>query len=129
MAFGLCGGPATFQGAMNKVLAPLRKCVIVFFDDILVYSGSFQDHIIHLRQVLSLLAAGKWHVKLSKCNFAQRQISYLGHVISDKGVATDATKVEAVLNWPTPSNVKELRSFFGAGWILQKICKEFCCHC
>lgn len=84
MAFGLCGGPATFQGAMNTVLAPLlRKCVIVFFDDILVYSTSIQDHLIHLLQVLSLLAAGHWHVKLSKCHFAQRQISYLGHVISE----------------------------------------------
>lgn len=73
MAFGLTGGPGTFQGAMNIVLAPLlRKCVIVFFDDILVYSTSFEDHLIHLKQVLSLLAAGQWHVKLSKCQVAQR---------------------------------------------------------
>lgn len=99
MGLGLSGAPGTFQGAMNTTLHPLlRKCVVVFFDDILVYSRTFSDHIQHLRMVLSLLAKDKWYVKLSKCNFVQRKISYLSHTISQYGVSTDATKVEAILN-------------------------------
>jgi hypothetical protein len=71
MAFGLCGAPGTFQGAMNTTLAPLlRKCVLVFFDDI--YSSSWEDHICHLRSVLRLLTKDKWSIKLSKCRFAQQ---------------------------------------------------------
>jgi hypothetical protein len=96
MAFGLCGAPATFQGAMNTTLAPLlRKCVLVFFDDILVYSATLSEHLDHLRQVLQLLANDKWQVKLSKCTFAQQQLAYSGHIISAAGVATDPSKVQA----------------------------------
>jgi hypothetical protein len=96
MAFGLCGSPATFQGAMNTTLAPLlRKCVLVFFDDILVYSATLSEHLDHLRQVLQLLANDKWQVKLSKCTFAQQQLAYSGHIISAAGVATDPSKVQA----------------------------------
>lgn len=90
MAFGLTRGPATFQGAMNTTLAPLlRKCVLVFFDDILIYSNSYEEHLSHVAQVLELLHKDQWKVKLSKCSFAKRQIAYLGHVISEKGVSTD----------------------------------------
>jgi hypothetical protein len=82
MTIGLCGAPNTFQNAMNTTLAPLlRKCVLVFFDDILVYSPTLESHTHHLQQVLQLLIQDKWLVKLSKCSFAQRKIDYLGHVI------------------------------------------------
>lgn len=75
MSFGLTGAPNTFQGAMNTTLHPLLcKCVIVFFNDILVYSSSHEDHINHLRQVFSLLARDQWQVKSSKCKFAQQSI-------------------------------------------------------
>ena len=67
----------------------------------------------HLRQVLELLRCDRWQVKMSKCLFVQRQLKYLGHVISEEGVATDPDKVQAVLNWPVPTSVKELRSFLG----------------
>lgn len=78
MAFGLSGAPATFQGAMNTTLQPLlQKYVIGFFDDILVYSPSYAAHLQRLGQVLSLLLQDQWHVKLSKCQFSQTQISYL----------------------------------------------------
>lgn len=126
MAFGLCGAPGTFQSAMNTTLAPLLcKCVIVFFDDILIYSASWDDHLVHLQQVLSLLQQDSWFVKLSKCSFARREIKYLGHIISEKGVATDSAKVEAVLSWPIPASVKELHSFLGLAGYYRKFVKHF----
>ncbi|CAO1939527.1 unnamed protein product [Urochloa humidicola] len=126
MSFGLCGAPGTFQGAMNSTLKPLlRKCVLVFFDDILVFSKSFAEHIDHLRAVFQLLSADQWQVKLSKCSFAQRQIAYLGHIISAEGISTDNSKVVAITTWPTPSNVKELRSFLGMAGYYRKFVHHF----
>lgn len=94
MAFGLTGAPNSFQGAMNTTLRPLLcKCALVFFDDFLVFSKSYEEHIQHLDQVLSLLAQDHWLVKLSKCSFAQQSISYLGHVVSAQGVSTDPSKI------------------------------------
>ena len=90
MAFGLTGAPATFLKAMYTTLYPLLcKCVLVFFDDILIYSRSYADHVEHLRLVFQLLQQDQWQVKMSKCHFAQRQLRYLGHVILEEGVATD----------------------------------------
>jgi hypothetical protein len=126
MAFGLTGAPGTFQGAMNSTLAPcLRKFVLVFFDDILIYSATFEEHLIHIRSVFGLLAKDQWKIKLSKCSFAQRFIHYLGHVISGAGVATDPQKVEAIANCPTPKNVKELRSFLGLAGYYRKFVRFF----
>ena len=72
MAFGLTGAPNTFQGAMNVTLKPLlRKCVLVFFDDILIYSKTLEEHVEHIRQVFHLLAKDKWLLKRSKCQFAR----------------------------------------------------------
>lgn len=116
MAFGLSGAPGTFLKAMNTTLAPLlRRCVLVFFDDILIHSRTFEEHLEHLRAVFELLHRDHWLVKQSKCVFGQRQLRYPGHIISEAGVATDPTKASAVLEWPTPGSVKELRSFF---WVL-----------
>lgn len=111
---------------MNSTLAPLlRKCVLVFFDNILVYSGSFEDHLLHLRQVLQLLRTDQWKVKMSKCTFASLQIAYLGHIISKQGVGTDPSKVTAVANWPTPRNAKELRSFLSLAGYYRKFVRNF----
>lgn len=82
MPFGLTNASATFQCTMNSILEPfLRKFVIVFMDDILVYSNSIEDHAQHLREVLTLLRAHKFYVKMSKCAFAQEELEYLGHII------------------------------------------------
>lgn len=126
LAFGLCGAPGTFQGAMNTTLAPLlRKCVLVFFDDILVYSKSYEEHLVHLKLVLQLLLKDQWTIKLSKCSFAKQSISYLGHVLSAQGIATDPAKVTAITAWPQPKNVKELRSFLGLAGYYRKLVKHF----
>ena len=114
MAFGLTGVPATFQHAMNATLAPvLRKYALVFFDDILIYSNTYEEHLQHLSTVLSILRRDKWQVKMSKCTFAQQKVAYLGYVISAEGVATDNSKIQTILSWPTPTTLKELRAFLG----------------
>jgi hypothetical protein len=126
MSFGLTGAPHTFQKAMNSSLEPLlRKCVLVFFDDIPVYSKSYQDHVVHLEQVFQLLQKHQWRVKPSKCSFAQREISYLGFLVSEQGVATCPSKVQAVVAWHSPKSVKELRSFLGLARYYRKIVKHF----
>lgn len=126
MPFGLAGAPATFLGAMNTTLQPLlRKCVVVFFDDILVYSGSLKEHNEHLQQVLQLLRRDHWQVKLSKCSFGQQQIAYLGHVINSQGVSSDPAKIAKVATWPTPLTNKDVRSFLGLAGYYRKFVKHF----
>ena len=87
--------------------------MLVFFDDILVYSKSFSDHREHLRQVLSTLRKHKLYAKQTKCVFVVDQVEYLGHIISEKGVATDPAKIAAVKDWPLPTNISQLRSLLG----------------
>jgi len=96
-----------------------------FFDDILIYSQSYEEHLQHIKLVLQLLAADNWKVKLSKCTFAQRQVTYLGHIISEQGVSTDPAKVTSVLQWPVPANVKESRGFLGLARYYRKFVKHF----
>lgn len=126
MSFGLTGAPATFQKAMNDTLASvLRKFALVFFDDILVYSPTLESHAQHLQHVLQLLLDHQWKVKLSKCSFAQKQLSYLGHIIGEQGVSTDPSKIADVVNWKTPTTVKKLRGFLGLAGYYRKFVKNF----
>jgi hypothetical protein len=126
MPYGVTGGPATFQGVMNSILAPLlRKSVLVFVDDILIYSKTLEDHAQHLQEVLGILLQNDFKVKKSKCTFAKQKIHYLGHVISAEGVTTDTNRIQPILKWQQPQNVKELRSFLGMTGYYRKFIKGY----
>lgn len=126
MQFGLTNAPASFQSLLNEVFRMyLRKFVLVFFYDILVYSKNLQEHMEHLEKVFQLLRANKLFVKASKCSFGNNKVEYLGHFISAKGVATDPSKVVAVKNWPIPQSVKALRGFLGLTNYYRRFVKNY----
>lgn len=126
MPFGLTNAPATFQSIMNLIFAALlRKGVLVFMDDILVYSSSLEEHVKLLQEVFDILRHHQFYIKLSKCAFAQSEVEYLGHCISSLGVATEKSKIVAVEQWPVPVNVKELRGFLGLTGYYRKFIKHY----
>jgi hypothetical protein len=114
MPFGLTNAPSTFQGLMNEVFRPyLRKCMLVFFDNIVVYSRNITDHIKHLKVVLEIVQQQQLYAKLTNCDFGCLVVEYLGHLISEEGVMADPAKIEAMTKWPMPKNPKALRGFLG----------------
>ena len=126
MPFGLTNSPTTFIDLMNRVFQPyLDRFVIIFIDDILVYSGSSEEHSEHLRIVLQTLRKWQLYAKLSKCQFWLDKVAFLGHVISIEGVSVGPQKIEAVVNWKPPKNVSDVRSFLGLTGYYRKFVEGF----
>ena len=126
LPFGLTNTPAAFMDLMNRVFKPyLDKFVVVFIDDIQIYSKSHVEHGEHLKIVLQTLRTHQLYAKLSKCEFWLNNVSFLGHVISKKGGQVDPKKVEAVSNWSRPTNVTEIRSFLGMAGYYRRFVKDF----
>ena len=126
MSFGLTNAPATFMDLMNRVFKDfLDKFVIVFIDDILVYSSTEEEHEHHLRLVLQRLREHRLYAKFSKCEFWLPQVAFLGHVVGKDGILVDPSKIEAVKNWPRPASVSEVRSFLGLAGYYRRFVEGF----
>jgi len=126
MPFGLTNAPAAFMRLMNSVFQEfLDEFVIIFIDDILVYSKSPEEHEVHLMRVMEKLWEQKLFAKLSKCSFWQREMGFLGHIFSAKGVSVDPEKIEAIRDWPKPTNATEIRSFLGLAGYYRRFVKGF----
>ena len=114
LSFGLTNAPATFQGVMNRIFQQhLGKFVLVYLDDILVFSKTQEEHLEHLRKVFEILRENKLFAKLTKCRFAKSELEYLGHVVGKDGIKVDPRKIETVTTWARPNDVSQLRSFLG----------------
>ena len=126
MSFGLTNAPAYFMNLMNSVFMEyLDKFVVVFIDDILIYSKSDEEHAQHLRLVLGTLRKHRLYAKFSKCAFWLEQVGFLGHVLSAGGIAVDPSKIQDVLNWNQPKNVSDIRSFLGLAGYYRRFIKDF----
>ena len=124
--FGLTNAPTAFMDLMNRVFRPyVDQFVVVFIDDILVYSKDAQEHEQHLRIVLETLREKRLYAKLSKCDFWLKEVSFLGHIVSAEGIRVDPIKIEAVVNWTPPQNVTEVRSFFGLAGYYRRFVRGF----
>lgn len=126
MPFGLTNAPSTFMRLMNDVLRHfIGKFVVVYFDDILIYSRTESEHVDHIRQVLQVLRDAKLFGNMEKCTFCKDRVIFLGYVVSAHGVEVDESKIEAIKNWPTPVNVSQVRSFHGLPSFYRRFVKDF----
>ncbi|CAL8119850.1 unnamed protein product [Prunus armeniaca] len=126
MPFGLSNAPSTFMRLMNQVLRPfIGSFVVVYFDDILIYSTTKEEHLVHLRQVLDVLRENKLYVNLKKCTFCTNNLLFLGFVVGENGIQVDDEKIKAILDWPAPKTVSEVRSFHGLATFYRRFVKHF----
>jgi len=126
MPFGLTNAPSTFMRLMNHVLKSfINDFVVVYFDDILVYSKCLDDHVQHLRLIFDVLRNEKLYVNFKKCSFCVDCVVFLGFVVSSSGVEVDDEKVEAIRSWPTPKSISDVRSFHGLASFYRRFVRNF----
>ena len=126
MSFGFANAPTAFMDLMKRVFHPyLDQFVVVFIDDILVYSKDAQEHEHHFRIILQILRENQLFAKLSKCDFWLKEVSFLGHIVSAYGIRVDPAKIEAVVSWKPPRNVTEMRSFLGLAGYYRRFVQRF----
>ncbi|KAD7479276.1 hypothetical protein E3N88_02412 [Mikania micrantha] len=126
MHFGLSNAPSTFMRLMNHVLKPfLGRFIMVYFDDILVFSKSVSDHQSHIQQLFHVLAQEKLYGNLEKCDFFTSQVTFLGYVVSDQGIQVDDRKIQAICDWPIPQSIQQVRSFHGLASFYRRFVKDF----
>jgi hypothetical protein len=115
MSFGICNAPTTFMRVMNDVFRPfLDDFVIVYLDDILAFSGTWDEHVRHVKQVLDTLQREKLYVKMSKCEFGKTALVYLDHIVGGGQLQIDPSKIDVIVKWLEPKSVTEIQSFLGA---------------
>ena len=128
MPFGLCNAPATFQCLMNLTLAGLQfsNC-LVYIDDVIVLGRNFEDHLANLCLVLGRLREAGLRIKPSKCALFQKQVLYLGHIVSREGITTDPSKTDRIAKWPTLSCVSDVQRFLGLASYYRRFIRDFAC--
>jgi hypothetical protein len=115
MLFGICNAHETFMCVMNDVFRPfLDDFLIVYLDEILIFSGTWDEHVRPVKKVLDTLQREKLYVKFSKCEFGKTALVYLGHIVGGGQLKIDPSKIDVILNWPEPKSVTRIQSFLGA---------------
>ncbi len=130
LPFGLCNAPATFMYLMNELFKPyLDKFVIVYIDDILIYSKTLEEHKQHVRNVMEILRKNQLYAKKEKCELFRTEVSFLGHRVNGHGINMEQDKVKSVLEWPTPTNIEQIQKFLGLSGYYRKFIKNFSTIC
>lgn len=126
MPFGLTNAPSTFMRVMTQALKHfLGKFIVVYFDDIFIFSHCLQDHLVHVQQVLETLKREQLYVNCGKCSFMKKRVYFLVFIISNQGVEADPTKVQAIKSWPVPHNISEVHSFHGLATFYRRFIRNF----
>ena len=128
--FGLCNAPATFSRLMDRVLAGLHwETCLFYLDDIIVFSSTWEEHLARLREVFERLRHAKLKLGATKCTFAAKEVSYLGHRVTEEGLLPNPSLLAAIRDIPPPTTATEVRSFLGVSWLLPPVCQGFCRYC
>ncbi|WVZ97723.1 hypothetical protein U9M48_043237 [Paspalum notatum var. saurae] len=126
MLFGLTNAPSTFMRLMNEVLRPfVGLFVVVYFDDILIYSKTMEEHLEHLSVVFDALRTARLFGNMEKCTFCTQRVSFLGYVVTPQGIEVDSSKIDAIRDWPTPTTVTQIRSFLGLAGFYRRFVRDF----